>query len=200
MPKFIFAFFGLLILSVWYHSSSAQELYYTVDMRGKEIGKIKAIITQTPNSKTFTVLSEVNFKVLWKKYQRISNNYVVYENDNLVEIFAGVYINNDLEDSVTLTHDGETYYSYRHPDESLPITDPSVNFASIELYFSEPVGIEKIYSEQHLTYCPLEKYDSHKYKLLLPNGDFNTYTYEDSQLVEVVVDRTWFDLKFIKAN
>ena len=90
----------------------------------------------------------------------------------------------------------EKYYCYRYPDERFVLNDAQVGFTSVMLYYQEPVGIEKVYSERFLEYCSLEALDDHKYKLYLPNRKINYYTYEEGVLLEIFVDRTWFNLRF----
>lgn len=111
---------------------------------------------------------------------------------------SGVYMNNDLQDSTALNQQLNSYNVYRYPNERYKIDSVDMGFTTAKLYFKEPVGINEVYSERFLQYCPLEVVGGHKYKLNLPDGKTNYYRYEDQKLVEVSVDRTWFNLEIRK--
>ena len=174
----------------------AQKSTYAVRFAGMEIGEISTSLTESEHIQTYEVISDVSFKVLWKKYNRRTINLVTYENEAMKTSYSGVYINNDLEDSAAMNLEYEKYYCYRYPDERFVLNDAQVGFTSVMLYYQEPVGIEKVYSERFLEYCSLEALDDHKYKLYLPNRKINYYTYEEGVLLEIFVDRTWFNLRF----
>ena len=167
-------------------------------MGGKEIGKVHAHLIKSDNTHTYVVISDVNFRVLWKDYNRKTSNTVIYKDEILMSSYNSVYMNEEMEDSSAIRQDERQYLCYRFPEEQVEIPNNLVEFSTVKLYFSEPVGINSIYSERFLAYCPLELVDDHKYKLSLPNGKENFYTYSDRKLVEVFVDRTWFNLRFLE--
>ena len=119
----------------------------------------------------------------------------MYENEAVKTSFLGIYMNNDLEDSSSINLDQNKYNCYRYPDDRFALNSTELLFTTAKLYFHEPVGIQRIYSERFLQYCSLEPKGNHKYKLNLPNGRVNYYTYGDDKLVEILVDRTWFNLE-----
>ena len=55
-----------------------QKHLYSVHRGGKEIGEITASLTDSMQFKTYEVLSNVSFKVLWNHYHRRTTNLVVY--------------------------------------------------------------------------------------------------------------------------
>jgi len=176
----------------------AQTHTFGIHAAGKEIGKITASLTEHENKQSYEIVSDVNFKVLWRKYNRTTSNLAIYENEELTASFSGVYMNEDLEDSSTLYMGQDKYLCFRYPNERFEIKKEPVHFTTAKLYFKEPIGVDQIYSERYLDYGSIEHIENHQYKLTLPNGKVNYYTYTDEVLVEVLVDRTWFDLEFRK--
>ena len=192
----VLVFFLLIFGSGLY----AQTHWYTIHRGGKQIGEISASLVESEHTETYEILSDVTFKVLWKSYNRKTSHLVVYEHESLTSSSSGVYMNDDLEDSAALNLDYKTYHCFRFPDDRFILSDEGVQFTTAKLYFQEPVGVSQVYSERFLLYCTLEPEGKHRYKLSLPGGKTNYYTYEDNNLSEVYIDRTWFNLEFKKNN
>lgn len=165
---------------------------------GKEIGEITASLTESTHTQTYEILSNVSFRVFWKRYHRTTHNLVVYAGGSMETSYSGVYMNNDLEDSTSLIQENNHYYVYQHPHTSYMLNSSDLTFSTAKLYFQEPQGIKEVYSERFLQHCRLEAQEGNRYKLYLPDGKVNYYTYEDSELVKVAIERTWFDLEFRK--
>lgn len=196
---FLISCFLLTILISY--SAVSQQHKFTIHLAGGNIGEIKAELIEKKGVKYFNIVSEVNFKVLWKKYNRKTDNKLSYNNDNMIiESYSGIYMNNELEDSAYMKLNKSTYSCYRYPDKNFSIDKFEIDFPAALLYFKEPVGVSKIYSERFLEYCPLVDKGDHKYVILLPNGKENIYTYKNGLLTMVYVDRTWFNLEFRKVE
>jgi len=180
------------------HSATSQNVKFSIHLGGKEIGEVHAHLVKSDTIRRYEVISDVNFKVLWKEYNRQTSNTVIYQNGILVSSYNSVYMNEEMEDSSAICRHKQQYSCYRFPEGQTEVPKKMVAFSTVKLYFSEPVGISSIYSERYLAYCPLELIDDHKYKLSLPNGKKNFYTYANEKLVEVFVDRSWFDLIFLQ--
>ncbi len=169
---------------------------FEIHLAGKSIGGITAKLQSIDNKQVYDILSEVNFKVLWKKYNRQTKNFIVYGNDIIVESYSGIYMNHVLEDSASIQAKGESYKFYRFPDKNFTTEKRPIKYLAAMLYFQEPKNITEVYSERFLSYCKLESKGNGKYIIYLPNGKENVYTYENGKLMEVFVDRTWFNLRF----
>lgn len=182
------------------HEILAQQHSYTIILRGDKIGEISATKIETENQTSYLVISDVTFKVLWKSYNRKTEHNLIIENDRIKKSYSGIYMNQNKEDSASMEYLNKAYKCYKYPDEHFELSDIDISYFSAKMYFEEPTNITSVFSERFLEYCPLEPLGDHKYKLSLPNGKDNIYTYADGKLVEVYVDRTWFSLKFQKAH
>lgn len=174
----------------------AQNHRYSVHRGGNEIGEITASLNEQAETKTYEILSSVSFKVLWKRYHRRTSNLVVFQRGSLSTSNSGVYMNDELQDSTSLSKEPDYYRLFKYPDDHDLLNDTELDFSTAKLYFQEPVGIQRVYSERFLQYCELEAQEGHRYKLSLPDNKTNYYTYKDQQLVKVFVDRAWFNLEF----
>lgn len=188
----------ILVLSSNY--SSGQQHKFTIHLAGGNIGEINAELVEKNGIKYFEIVSEVNFKVLWKKYNRKTDNKLTYSNNKILESSSSIYFQYELEDSAYMKLNKDVYSCYRFPDKKYDLDKFEIEFPAALLYFKEPVGVDKIYSERFLDYCKVEAKEDHKYVIYLPNGKENIYTYEKGLLKMVYVDRTWFNLEFKKVQ
>lgn len=196
MPQ-LYTLLFYIYLFPQYNESPHQQKSFDIYWGKKNIGEVRATLSKEGEKYAYRVISDVNFSVLWKEYNRSTTNHTVRSAERLLSTYAGVYMNEELEDSTTLKYVGaDRYQCYRHPREQCSIGDPPAHFTTIMLYFHEPVEVHQIYSELYLENCELVEIKPHQYKLTLPNGEHNYYTYLNGELQEVQVDRTWFDLTF----
>ena len=173
---------------------------YSVKLAGKKIGEITISKIHNGNIDTIEVNSEVNFKVLWSKYFRQTTSIVTFKNNGLTSSYTNIRLDHELEDSTALILTKNKYQGYRYPNEQVELADLSISYSSVKLYFEEPVGKSEIFSERFLANCPIKVIGEGKYRLYLPNGKQNTYTYVNGELIEVFVDRTWFNIRFCKED
>jgi hypothetical protein len=109
-------------------------------------------------------------------------------------------MNNEMVDSSTVEQDINDYHAFKFPDDHFVLNHVDLRFTTAKLYFQEPLGIKRVYSERFLKYCPLEAQGDSRYKLHLPDNKVNYYIYKDEQLAAVLVERTWFNLEFRKVK
>ena len=174
--------------------SRSQPIEFAVLRGDSQIGEIQASISQKDNFIHYDVVSDVSFRIIWK-YNRISGLHVTYINNMLESSLSTAAINDKLKELSRVTKSGSQYDCFIYPNDSFQLK-PDINFSTVRLYFEEPVGISKIYSESFLDFGTLESLGDHVYKLTLPDESINYYTYKNGELTEVSVNRTLFNLTF----
>ncbi|MTI39160.1 DUF6134 family protein [Fulvivirga lutimaris] len=201
MPNRLLIVLLLILFRVNFNQDAkAQQHSYTINLRGDKIGEISATKTEDAGMTSYLVVSDVTFKVLWKSYNRKTEHNLIIENDRIKKSYSGIYMNKNKEDSASMEYLNNNYKCFKFPNKHFNLVNADISYFSAKMYFEEPVHIKSVFSERFLEYCPLEALGDHKYKLSLPNGKDNIYTYVDGKLVEVYVDRTWFSLKFEKEH
>ncbi len=196
MPNNQSATFFLLLLLYCSSTSLAQESVFEIHLAGKSIGGINAKLDSNAGVQTYDIVSEVNFKVLWKKYNRKTKNFIRYKGNKILESYSGIYMNDVLEDTASMIMSKGQYNCFIQPDKNFIMKDIHIDYLAAMLYFQEPKKVTQVYSERFLKYCKLEAKGNGKYVIYLPNGKENIYTYKNGKLIEVFVDRTWFNLRF----
>ncbi|WNJ19801.1 DUF6134 family protein [Pontibacter sp. G13] len=75
-------------------------------------------------------------------------------------------------------------------------TPADIDFCIIRTYWEEPVGRSQVFSERWGHYLPFEQVGPHKYRVLLPTGNYNYMTYREGKCVELQVNHTLATLFF----
>lgn len=188
-------FFGLTNLSLKAQTSSVSFTIYKGD---DKIGDITAKRTISGKKINYSVISDATFKVIWK-YNRKTDMQVEYINGELNSSISKVIFQGKLDELGQTKKVGDHYKCFLYPKDTFNI-EKKITFSAAMLYFKEPVGITEIYAETYLEFCKIELESKNKYKLHLPNGKVNYYTYKGGELQEIFVDRTGFNILFKRDN
>lgn len=168
-------------------SLSAQKHIYDVELFGKKIGS--TIIERIDNGNgtveyKLSSTSEVN--ILFSKKTSAMNFDVVYKNGILFSSYCK-NVKDDVTEIATMLWDG-TKYIIKKGEEVLTQTQP-LDFSSIQLYFIEPKGRPKIFSERLGEFCSFTASGGGVYECKLANGVSNTYRYKNGILYELEMSK-----------
>ena len=177
-----------------------QTLDFGIYFGDKEVGTIKAIKKKEGSITKFIVSSESAYKTIIYDYQRTTYLTADFKDENLYYSRASVRERGELEDSVTTKKVGNVYQCFHYPNNEKFELDFPIKESSAMLYHKEPVGITKVFAEGYQTMAELKSLGNHQYKLFLPNGKTNLYTYKNGKLISVEVPRLWFTLMFKREN
>jgi hypothetical protein len=75
-----------------------------------------------------------------------------------------------------------------------------ITYNMLSLYSKEPENISKVYSDNFQTFLAIEKVASHKYKITLPDGNYNYYYYKNGILNLVEVHHSFYSANIILIN
>ena len=170
---------------------SSQNVTFKVFFGSTDIGNIKGNMTVLGDETTYKVISDVEYNSWLYDYQRTTKVEAVFSDDLLKTCKSRVTKYGELEEFNTTTREDSVYKCFSHPNDHSTIED-DIGMTSIVLYFKEPVGISRIFSESYQQFCDISKVEGHEYRLNLPDGKTNHYFYENGQLKEVKVYRSLF--------
>lgn len=162
-------------------------------MGDKEIGKIDVSVSKEANTTIYRVNSNTSVSMLFT-INYTSQLEAVYRDGKLLGASSTSFQNGKKKDDSMVAKDGSGYH-FRGNGKELHYRAP-IYYSVAMLYFQEPVGLDKVYSETHGTFRKLVKSGNHTYKLVLPDGNENYYYYSNAQLQKVMVDRAAYDLSF----
>lgn len=193
MKHLIALIFSISMFSFCY--AQERKLQYDVMRNGKVIGNItftemvqgqKKFINMTSDVKTRYILSfsdnttetaayNEGIMVYSSFYQKQTGSSV----DNKTTIASGKFYK--------LTDDGKT---------QLLELDP-IRYNMLLLYTDMPENISKVYSANFQKHLDIKKIEENKYRLTMPDGKHNYYTYKNGLCTKVEIVRSLFTLQFV---
>ena len=189
-----FAFFLLFI------NGKAQErkLVYDVIRKGNVIGTINFVEQIKDKKRLLLFQSDVKTRYIFS-YTDYCEEAATYEDG--VMVYSSFYQRQNGSDKAykktmasgnnyTLTDDGTSKMLRCNP----------IRYNMLLLYCLIPENVTLVYSDKYQRMLDLKKIDEHQYRLSLPDGNYNYYTYSNGICSKVVVERTFFTINFVLRN
>lgn len=171
-------FFSLLTIGLL----SAQTRTYNVILSGDKIGSLVVTRTIKGAFTTYKLESKSEAKVLFTTKKNYVSMDVTYKDGKLLSANCKNEINDEVDNYANIFWDGS---KYTITNEKKKFTyDTPVTFSVISLYFSEPKGMTKLFTERIGEVYPLTALGEGRYEYKIPNGDKNVYVYKNGELVE----------------
>lgn len=105
------------------------------------------------------------------------------------------------DEKVNKQHRAEnTQYIISGGKNSKVMKDYPITYNMLSLYSKEPVNIGKVYSDNFEKFLSILKVDAHKYRVDLPDDNYNVYSYVDGVLNLIVVHHTFYTVSLIRTN
>lgn len=196
----------ILFLAGFYFSnpSVAQErkLVYDVIRNGKVIGEINFVEMSQGQKKFLSMNSDVETTVIIP----IKDHTVETAGfDKGTMVYSSFYQKQTGSEVVnkTITISGKKYKATEKGETKL-ISLPPVHYNTLMLYTHVPAGINKVFSGNLQKMVEIKKTGENKYRLLLPDGKYNDYTYANGICSKVEIVRSMGNVQFVlreqKAN
>ena len=189
------AFCILMLLSAFSTLAFGQTHTYDIYKGSDRIGEI-LVTKRTKGSKTtYEANSNSEFRIIFSNEMetRLSADY---ENNELVSCNSKNTLNGKIRSHARMKKEGDVYHFFKHPAEKYQKREKPIRNSTVQLYFTEPLNITDVYSENYLENCPLKALGNHTYELVLPGGKINHYIYKNGKLEEIKVFRSFVDLSF----
>ena len=178
--------------SVW---AQERKLIYDVMRNGNLIGKI--IFTElTKDGKQFlSFTSDIKTNFIFS-FSDQTTETSTFENEILIR--SSLYQKQTGSDKTNLVIEAtENMYKFINGGSSKMIYDYPIYYNTLLLYVKPPENIYKAYSLKFQKLLEIKKLEENKYRLSLPDGNYNYYTYKDGVCKKVEVERTFFSVQFV---
>jgi hypothetical protein len=187
------ALFLVLVALLFKSPLNAQER--NVIRNGNVIGKINFVELTQGEKKFLSFTSDVKTRFILSFCDH-SSETAAYEGG--VMMYSSFYQrqNGTVKANKFTVCDGKTYKLVDNNKTEL-VALPPIRYNMLRLYINLPEKVEKVYSDNYQKHLDLKKIDANKYRLELPDGNFNYYTYENGVCVKVEVERTLFTIQFV---
>ncbi len=181
----IIAIGGVMMLFSITLKAQTRQASYNIIRNGKSAGQLKFQQMIKGDSVYLTAESEVKVSFLFT-ITALAREEAIYKNGIL--LYSSIYrkTNGSEKANRQMQLRGNEYHiTSREKTEVFRSYPIHYNMLS-SLYCCEPKLINKIYSDNFQQYVPVEKVAENKYKVSLPDGNYNYYYYKDG--VCVIVD------------
>lgn len=178
-------------------SLPAQErkLIYNVIRNGNIIGTLDLIELTQGEKRFLSLTSDVKTRFLLT-FHLYSSETAAYDGGIMMYSSFFEKQNGSVTANKRTICDGKNY-KLVDKEKTEVVTSPPIRYNLLLLYVTIPEKIDKVYSDNHQKLLDIKKVEHNKYRLTLPNGNFNYYTYENGVCTKVEVERTLFTLQFV---
>lgn len=197
LKKLLERFSLIIFIILFFHKDSKcqeKKLYYDVIHSGSKIGQIILIETIKDNRIFYVLKSEVKTRYIFS-YQLHSIEKAVFEND--IMSYSFFYQKQNGKETTNEAIVSGYYFkliSNGNIDSQYYIP---VRFNTLQLYTNCPGESVKVYSTHYQKFLDLVKVSGSRYRLDLPNGNFNYLNYKNRICTSVDVERSFFTIHFI---
>ena len=172
-----------------------RKLIYDVMKNGNIIGSV-IFIELTKDQKRFLRLtSDVKTRFIFS-FSDHAEEIATYEDG--VMVYSSFYQKqngSDKANKITIA----SGRSYKLIDDGVSklISCSPIRYNMLLLYINIPETINKVYSDNFQQLLDIKKVGENKYKLMLPDGNHNYYTYKNGMCSKVEIERTFFTVQFV---
>ena len=168
-------------------SLSAQKHIYEIELFGKKIGEtIVERIDKGNGEVQFKLKSNSDVNILFTHKTSVMDFDVRYKDGKLFSAYCKS-VKDGVTEITTTAWDG-TKYLIKKGEEVFNLSQV-IDLTAIQLYFLEPKGKTKIFSERVGQFCNFIKSTEGVYECKMANGVINIYRYKSGALYELEMSK-----------
>ena len=198
---FVAAILLLIILLIFSTNSYSQnkKFNYQIIRNGDKVGSLLFSETSTDDLDYLKMESDVKTRLIFT-FTAHASEEAVYNNGILLR--SSIYRRLNGIEKANKQHEatGNRQYLIRTGKTSEFTKTYPITYNMLSLYSKEPENISKVYSDNFQTFLAIEKAASHKYKITLPDGNYNYYYYKNGILNLVEVHHSFYSANIILTN
>jgi len=198
---FVAAILLLVILLIFSTNSYSQNktLNYQIIRNGDKVGSLLFSETSTGDLDYLKMESDVKTRLIFT-FTAHASEEAVYNNGILLR--SSIYRRLNGTEKANKQHQatGNRQYLIRTGETSELTKTYPITYNMLSLYSKEPENISKVYSDNFQTFLAIEKAASHKYKITLPDGNYNYYYYKNGILNLVEVHHSFYSANIVLTN
>lgn len=162
---------------------------------GKVIGTINFVELVSGQKKFLSMTSDVKTRYIFAFTDNTSET-AAYENG--IMMYSSFYQKQTGSGTTTKsTIASGKFYKLTDGEESKLISLDPIRYNMLLLYTTVPETINKVYSAMFQKHLEIKKIAESKYRLTMPDGKYNYYTYKNGLCTMVEIVRSLFTLQFV---
>ena len=185
--------FFVLSLNTLTLSAQQQLSVYQVKYKGERVGTVNLLKEKQGEKLYYKMTSDIKARFIFSIRVKTSQESI-FENGRLTYSTVSRNVNGN-EKSLRETKSADNAYLLIKEGKSSTLTHKTITYNVMSLYYQEPVNISKVYSDNYQQFLSLKKIKPHTYKMELPDGNYNYYTYTNGVCTRVDVFSTMYNME-----
>ncbi len=191
LPLHLIGLCSILLLHIPLPATS-QNLWlkYKISQGGDEIGWLSIEKYMDGDKLSITLTSEIRTRIIFT-IAVVTKESSCFENGQLLRSSVFRKTNGHTKINKQTALNGEGYEVLQNGERSkLPFSYIGKNLLS--LYFQEPLGISKVYSDNHECFLYIAKTEEGAYKVKFPDGNSNIFYYSSGICTKIKIFHTLY--------
>lgn len=184
-------FLFLLLLSPVF--AQQQVRTYIVNYKGDDIGTIRLQQQVNGDTVNYKMSSDIKTRFIFTIHVK-SFEESMFKNGRLIFSTVNRTVNGD-EKVKRHTRAASNSYTLTNGERSVVLHNESIGYNLMRMYCVEPVNINRVYSDNYQKFLPVTKIRQHTYKVELPDGNYNYYSYTNGICTKVEVFNTMYKME-----
>jgi len=188
----IILFLSLLSIPVF----SQQPLQkYTVLYKGEKVGEMQIQQKMAGDTTHFKMISDVKMRMVISIHvvtleESSFNRDKMLHSSVIRKVHGSPKVNRQ-------TRSSENKYLTFSDGKPGPVNNEMISYNLTRLYCMEPVNHKKVYSDAFQQFLTIQQLEKHKYKITLPDGNYNYYYYQNGICNKVEIYHSFYTLQMI---
>jgi len=188
---------ALLLLAFNGHSQT-QSLNYQIIRNGNKVGSLHFTQATIAGMSYLKLESEVKTKFIFT-FTVSAKEEAVYSNG--VMLRSSIYRQMNGNEKANKQHLATNNQYIIHAGKNSEVKkNYPITYNMLSLYSMEPLNVDKVYSDIFETFLAIQKTGEHRYRITLPDGNYNNYYYKQGVLNLVEVRSSLYSANIVLAN
>jgi len=189
----IWVFFFVSIMGA--ASSQEKRLLYQVTKNGTVIGSMQLAELTFPDKVVVKLDSKIKTHNLFS-VSVLTREETVFQNGMIT--YSSIYrnLNGDEKENKQLKVSASNY-KIEKGNKTEMLNFYPIKHNMLSLYFSEPVHIPKLYSDNLQEFLDIKKLAPDQYQVTFPNGNYNLFFYKDGICQKINVHHSLYNVEII---
>jgi hypothetical protein len=175
-----------------------KSLNYQIVRNGSKVGTLRFSETTSAGMDYLKMESDVKTRFVFTFIAHALEE-AVYVNGVLLR--SSIYRQLNGNEKANKQHQASNrQYIVHKGKETEVLNNFPITYNMLSLYSKEPESVNKVYSDNFETFLAIQQPEPHKYKVTLPDGNYNYYYYKNGILNEIDVHHSMYSATITLMN
>jgi len=188
----------MLLCSAIVGYSQNRTLNYQIIRNGNKVGTLLFSETSTGETDHLKMESNVKTRFIFSFIAHATEEAIYHHG---VMFRSSIYRLLNGNEKANKQHQENNGKYVIHAGERSEITKTyPITYNMLSLYSKEPLDITKVYSDNFESLLTIQKTGAHMYRITLPDGNYNNYSYKNGVLVLVEIHHSFYSANIVLVN